>query len=723
VHQFSFVQRAADLLQSCAACDIRNHAHSRSPVISPEVTRLFKPIHRPALLLLAVLASHAPAHAVLNVGDNGPVIDAGGFRMRVTNAGIVGNAFLDAGRSFDPSFEFPPHSSIEMLNYAALWVGAVDDRGRTRVSGGPLLEFRPTLDPEDDVRFARRGDPGTRWRFDDDGDGRVDEEILNGRDDDGDGAIDEDLGFTFDQLMAADFVDDRPEAVNFTYEGGETHIPLGLSVHQEVGAWSRVGFNRAAVLRYSITNHGTAPLRDVYVGLLVDLDAKQRDDRTGHLDDVIVQQSYSRTFNEGIGLNIITINGSIPRPGPGAVPPPAACITSRSYSGPVLIDGFSTTTNRITIIPLDHTTDPIARIGPIASYARAPATPSFRTSIYSAKGVSGQGGVPRLDADRYNALAGRLQTSVRDKDDHVVLVACGPFRVLDPGQSLTFEAALVVGESADSLQTSVENLLYLHQGYWANLRPDYMGRDSTEYTIGATGRNAHEVEIVSPPGVTFTYDANCVSKFPEDSRPEFPPLTTYLPGVPVWTDADCNACTGFRGMETRIRWIDPGQVPPAPRVRLIPRDHEVTIAWDNSPEALLAAGAEGFQVLAYTSEDVITALRLEDAGCAAVMPLASPIGSGLGLVNPYFIREIKSRLSCPVIVDAGVGTASDAALTMEQGVDGILMNTALAEARDPVRMSHAMRLAVQAGRLAFLAGRMPRREVAVPSSPATGMID
>jgi thiazole synthase len=132
--------------------------------------------------------------------------------------------------------------------------------------------------------------------------------------------------------------------------------------------------------------------------------------------------------------------------------------------------------------------------------------------------------------------------------------------------------------------------------------------------------------------------------------------------------------------------------------------------------------AEGFQVLAYTNDDLITALRLEDAGCAAVMPLASPIGSGLGLVNPYFIREIKRRLACPVIVDAGVGTASDACITMEQGVDGILMNTAIAEARDPVRMAAAMRRAVQAGRDAFLAGRMPRREVAVPSSPTVGML-
>ena len=132
---------------------------------------------------------------------------------------------------------------------------------------------------------------------------------------------------------------------------------------------------------------------------------------------------------------------------------------------------------------------------------------------------------------------------------------------------------------------------------------------------------------------------------------------------------------------------------------------------------------DGFRVLAYSNDDLVTALRLEDAGCAAVMPLASPIGSGLGLLNPYSVRTIKRRLHVPVVVDAGVGTASDACLTMEQGVDGILMNTALAAAHDPVAMAHAMRLAVEAGRTAYLAGRMPRREVAVPSSPLEGMLD
>ncbi len=143
-------------------------------------------------------------------------------------------------------------------------------------------------------------------------------------------------------------------------------------------------------------------------------------------------------------------------------------------------------------------------------------------------------------------------------------------------------------------------------------------------------------------------------------------------------------------------------------------------------EGLLAATAtlakEGFKVLAYTNDDLITALRLEEAGAAAVMPLASPIGSGLGLLNPFSIRTIKRRLSVPVIVDAGVGTASDACIVMEQGVDGILMNTALAEAADPVRMAEAMRLAVDAGRAAVLAGRMPRRETAMPSSPVSGML-
>lgn len=139
-------------------------------------------------------------------------------------------------------------------------------------------------------------------------------------------------------------------------------------------------------------------------------------------------------------------------------------------------------------------------------------------------------------------------------------------------------------------------------------------------------------------------------------------------------------------------------------------------------DATRVLAKEGFKVMAYTNDDLITALRLQEAGAVAVMPLASPIGSGLGMLNPYAIRTIKRRLKVPVIVDAGVGTASDACIVMEQGVDGILMNTGIAAADDPIAMAIAMHKAVDAGRLAYLAGRMPRREVAVPSSPSKGML-
>jgi thiazole synthase len=132
--------------------------------------------------------------------------------------------------------------------------------------------------------------------------------------------------------------------------------------------------------------------------------------------------------------------------------------------------------------------------------------------------------------------------------------------------------------------------------------------------------------------------------------------------------------------------------------------------------------AEGFEVMVYCSDDPIMAKRLEEIGCVAIMPLAAPIGSGLGVQNPVGIRIIVENAKVPVLVDAGVGTASDAAVAMELGCDGVLMNTAIAEAKHPVMMARAMKLAVEGGRLAYLAGRMPRRLYADPSSPLAGLI-
>lgn len=131
---------------------------------------------------------------------------------------------------------------------------------------------------------------------------------------------------------------------------------------------------------------------------------------------------------------------------------------------------------------------------------------------------------------------------------------------------------------------------------------------------------------------------------------------------------------------------------------------------------------DGFEVMVYTSDDPILARKLEEIGCAAVMPLAAPIGSGLGIQNRYTLLEIVENAKVPVIVDAGVGTASDAAVAMELGCDGVLMNTAIAGARDPVMMARAMRAAVQAGRDAYRAGRIPRKRYASASSPLEGMV-
>jgi thiazole synthase len=131
---------------------------------------------------------------------------------------------------------------------------------------------------------------------------------------------------------------------------------------------------------------------------------------------------------------------------------------------------------------------------------------------------------------------------------------------------------------------------------------------------------------------------------------------------------------------------------------------------------------DGFEVMVYTTDDPLLARRFEEMGCAAVMPLAAPIGSGHGIQNRYNLQEIVENAKVPILVDAGVGTASDAALAMELGCDGVLMNTAIARAKDPVLMAHAMKFAIEAGRAAFRAGRIPRKRYASASSPVDGMI-
>lgn len=190
---------------------------------------------------------------------------------------------------------------------------------------------------------------------------------------------------------------------------------------------------------------------------------------------------------------------------------------------------------------------------------------------------------------------------------------------------------------------------------------------------------------------------------------------TLLPNTAGCTTVKDTVRTAMLGREVGMGDLVKVEVIGDPGKTLLP-DNQATL------EACKVLIAEGFTVLPYISDDLVLCQRLQELGCAAVMPLGAPIGSGLGIRNPVSIRLIVEAMDIPVIVDAGVGTASDAALAMEIGCDAVLMNTAIAGARNPVLMAGAMRQAIEAGRSAYLAGRIPRRLYATASSPLDGLI-
>ena len=392
--------------------------------------------------------------------------------------------------------------------------------------------------------------------------------------------------------MTSEYVDDRLEALYYVYEGGENHRPLGLSVHQETYAWSAPGYDGVAGLSFRITNHGNETLRDVRIGLLADLDSRERNDRGGHLDDRVEYESYRRGIQSA--TDSITVFGVNICGTPLPCPPPAPCITTLAQTLPIVTDFHRQGYPSTAVIPLGHTTDPLAYIPSAAQYAHAPRTQSFRSAVFARGKIPGQGGLPSIDRERYAAMAGDFPVATTaTPDDYVVLVSCGPFATLSPGQSLEFEVALVSTLERDSLSLLMGNAAVLHHGEILNALPDSLdSRYPRNWNFGVSGINGHEVCIEAPPGVTFEHDPHCPGKFPGDiSPPDLPEV--YRNGRCIWTDADCQRCTGMRGFDTRTRWLDPGDLPLAPPLRLIPGDHAIRLEWSNLPEIYHRAGLSG----------------------------------------------------------------------------------------------------------------------------------
>jgi hypothetical protein len=417
---------------------------------------------------------------------------------------------------------------------------------------------------------------------------------VDGRDNDGDGRVDEDFGMVSDQELVADYRDDEPAAVNYGYANGETHVPMHLSVHQQAFAWALPGYDHVAGYQFTITNESNATLRDVRLGVYADLDSRDQADTGGHLDDRVDLVPYSLVVPEGIST--VSAGAAFSK----------ACFTRIEGVTPVVSDGDpAKALPAVAIVPLSHTTDPLGYLVNYAfpgaraaqASARAPRRDTtFRYSLFAQGLPPSQGGPPILDADRYRALAGDYpQATPGALQDWAVLLSCGPFARLEPQQTLQFAVAFVAAPSRDSMASYAVLPGLAWRGTRYNFQPDRRFAGASGFSVGETGVNGHEICYEPPPGIVFNYDPHCPPKFYTDYLPQVP-LTgsypfasesTYTAGKCIWSDFDCDACTGLDGKETQIHWQVGGLLPPKPSLRVAAGDTTATLLWDNLPEIVL----------------------------------------------------------------------------------------------------------------------------------------
>lgn len=463
-----------------------------------------------------------------------------------------------------------------------------------------MLEWRPRLEGTDAsarVIGARAGARGSLFGVDDDGDGRVDEESLDGRDNDGDGLIDEDYRLVSDQEMDTEYRDDELASTSYAYSNGEPHLPMHLAVQQKALAWAVPGFDHVAGYEFTIRNDGSELLRDVRLGIYADLDSRGRDQAGGHLNDLITMFRYDALIPEGISN--VTVDQNVPSR-PEYV---KACFSHFEGTVPAVYDGNANSgLPASAVIGLEHTTDALGYVVNFAfpgtreaqAAARAPRRDTtFRYSVFAQDLTPGGGGPPIVDDERYRALSGTYtQATPTGTHDWAVLLSCGPFATLAPGQTVHFAVAFIVAPTPESLATYALAARLAWRGTRYNYQPD---RPSSAFFIGETGRNGHEICFEPPPGIVFSYEPHCPQKLTDNNvYPNQPCLgcfaseSTYSAGHCIWTDFDCDACTGLDGAETHVPWQVGGLFPPKPTLKCVMGDARATVLWDNLPEAVLS---------------------------------------------------------------------------------------------------------------------------------------
>lgn len=479
----------------------------------------------------ASAAVKPPPIARVMILDGSPVHDVGNLLLHTGNWGAFGSAPGSAYPfSGAPSAEYPAGSGVEYLYLGGLWVGAIKDGIPYVSTAAYQMEFRPTSDSTDVVYYAAEGDPGgarpPAVNADDDGDGTIDEEWLDGRDNDGDGLVDEDFAAISDQMLSCWYTDDQPEAIQAYPE----HEPMHLKVLQRSVQWADPDFDDFVGFEYFITNTGADVLEDVYLGIFIDGDVGSRsttwyweDDATGYYDGSI--QCTDR--------------------GPARV--------DYAYWYDADGDGGQTT-GQCGIVVLDHLTDPTGEYAPsevrFTGYQHFSGSQSFE-----------DGGDPTNDFERYQLLSSRtIDRNGPGPLDYRVLVSVGPFAELAPGETLPFVVALFAGDAADGDNTQVlehaaaAKLAY--EGRWYDLDGDPLtgiaGRETPVSGYGAVGVDT----CASPPVIAYPAPYEVVwANFDCAREEEFRLWCGY-------GDADSLAYrTGVGGKEGQVHWMLPQLVP------------------------------------------------------------------------------------------------------------------------------------------------------------------